>query len=66
MQSREGGTDKRTTISVSQATKDRFLEFIGAPKRYESADKALSVLLDAFKAKENNVLEEKADGVHST
>ena len=63
--SREGKAEKRTTITMTQATKDRFLEFVGAPKKYESADKALSVLLDAFEARDKKVLEEMVNGVHS-
>lgn len=59
----------RTTITVSRTIKDRFLEFIGAPKKYKSADHALSALLDNYENKDikpKNNLEESTDGMHST
>ena len=42
----------RTTITVSRETKDRFLEFIGAPKRFPGADEAMRALLDQYKSED--------------
>ena len=42
----------RTTITVSRETKDRFLEFIGAPKRFPGADEAMTALLDKFESED--------------
>lgn len=56
----------RTTITVSRKVKNRFLKFIGAPKRYSSADEALVALLDRFDGKgEKLILEETKHGVRS-
>jgi len=63
----EGEQGERTTITVSRSVKDRFLEFVGAPKRYVNADEALVALLDSFEGKEKRGRgqEETVDGVHS-
>jgi hypothetical protein len=42
----------RTTITVSRAVKDRFLGFIGAPKKFSSADEALIALLDQYESED--------------
>ena len=42
----------KTTITVSRVVKDRFLAFVGAPKRYPSADEALVALLNCFERRE--------------
>jgi len=63
---REGEREERTTITVSRSIKDRFLEFVGAPKRFENADVALTTLLDNFESKDKKKLEETVDGVHSS
>jgi hypothetical protein len=59
--------EERTTITVSRSIKDRFLEFVGAPKRFENADEALTTLLDNFDANDKRAKgkEEIVDGVHS-
>jgi len=59
--------EARTTITVSRSIKDRFLEFVGAPKRFENADEALTALLDNYDGKDKRakVQEEIVDGVHS-
>jgi hypothetical protein len=41
---------ERTTITVSRKTKDRFLRFIGAPKRFQGADAAMKALLDRYES----------------
>ena len=56
----------RTTITVSRKVKNRFLKFIGAPKKYTSADEALVALLDRFDGKgEQSILEETKHGARS-
>jgi predicted metal-dependent hydrolase len=57
----------RTTITVSRSIKDRFLEFVGAPKRFGNADEALTTLLDSYETKDKRgkLQEETVDGVHS-
>jgi hypothetical protein len=64
---REGEREERTTITVSRSIKDRFLEFVGAPKRYDNADEALTTLLDNFESKDKRgkLQEETVDGVHA-
>jgi hypothetical protein len=59
--------EERTTITVSRSIKDRFLEFVGAPKRFGNADEALTTLLDNFEANDKRAKgkEEIVDGVHS-
>jgi len=59
--------EERTTITVSRSIKDRFLEFVGAPKRFENAGEALTTLLDNFDANDKRAKgkEEIVDGVHS-
>jgi hypothetical protein len=59
--------EERTTITVSRSIKDRFLEFVGAPKRFENADEALTTLLDNFDANDKRAKgkEEIVDGAHS-
>jgi len=59
--------EERTTITVSRSIRDRFLEFVGAPKRFENADEALTTLLDNFDANDKRAKgkEETVDGVHS-
>jgi len=42
----------RTTITVSKETKDRFLKFVGAPKRFPGADEAMQALLDRNKSED--------------
>lgn len=46
------GGVRRTTITVSRVIKDRFLGYVGAPKRFSSADEALAALLDLADGKE--------------
>lgn len=55
-----------TTITVSRGIKARFLEFVGAPKRFKNADLAMTALLDTYENKDTpSGKEEKVDGVHS-
>ena len=61
------GEGRPTTITVSRATKSRFLEeVIGAPKKFKNADLALIALLDNWGNKDKSVKEEAVDGVHSS
>ncbi len=64
----EGEGRTTTTITVSSAVKDRFLEFVGAPKRFKNADLAMTALLDNYENKDSRgKLEEKVNGgVHSS
>ncbi len=63
----EGEGRTTTTITVSSAVKDRFLEFVGAPKRFKNADLAMIALLDNYEAKDaRGKQEETVDGVHSS
>ena len=63
----EGEGQRLTTITVSRAIKARFLEFIGAPKKFKNADQAMTALLDNFENKDTRgKLEETVDGVHSS
>ena len=64
----EGEGRTLTTITVSRAIKDRFLDFVGAPKRFRNADQAMTALLDNFENKDTRgkaCLEEMKDGVQS-
>jgi hypothetical protein len=62
----EGEGRTTTTITVSRAIKDRFLDFVGAPKRFKNADLAMTALLDNYENKDRGKLEETVDGVHSS
>ena len=43
-----GEEEGQTTITVSRATKDRFLARIGAPKRFKNQDQLLVAMMDCF------------------
>lgn len=62
-----GGSD-RTTITVSRKVKNRFLRFVGAPKKYDSADEALVALMDKWdgKGEVRSASEGRSDGVKSS
>ena len=62
---REGEREEQTTITVSRSIKNRFLEFVGAPKRFDNADEAMTALLDSYETKDKKLKEEMVDGVHS-
>lgn len=43
---------KRTTITVARSVKNRFLrKIIGAPKKFKSADEAMTALMDKYEEK---------------
>ena len=62
---REGEREEQTTITVSRSIKNRFLEIVGAPKRFDNADAAMTALMDSYETKDKKLKEEMVDGVHS-